>query len=266
MRLQIPIEGLLKFLVVEKLTRRPLAAGKRPPPSGSRTVADADDLEYPSLANILNYHWFLNEPDQKKSAVPSDRLRLENADLSWDAQKSSPNTQNDVILSDVSIDFPPGALSIITGGTGSGKSLLLASMLDETSIRCGRLFRPPVCATANKSKFQITSGGTALVSQPPWIENRTIFENIIFGSAYDEARYREVLAACALNQDLSALPKGDQTIAGLSGAILSGGQKWRVALARAFYSTAEIILLDDVLSAVDTRVAKRIFEQMLTGK
>lgn len=208
---------------------------------------------------------FLNEPDQKKSAIPSDKLRLENADLSWHAQSSNPHTQSVVALSGVNVDFPRGALSIITGGTGSGKSLLLAAILEEASIRCGRLLRPPPRTTASKSKFQIIPGSMALVSQPPWIENRTIYENIIFGSVYDETRYKEVLDACALNQDLSTLPKGDQTIAGLNGAILSGGQKWRVALARAFYSSAEILLLDDVLSAVDTRVAKKISEQMLNS-
>ncbi len=208
---------------------------------------------------------FLNEPDRKRSAISSDGLRLENADLSWHAEGSNPNTKSDVTLSNVNIAFPPDVLTIVVGGTGSGKSLLLAAMLEEASIRSGRLLRPLKRTTASKSKFQIIAGSTALVSQPPWIENRTIYENIIFGSIYDEARYKEVLDACVLNQDLSALPKGDQTIAGLNGAVLSGGQKWRVALARAFYSSAEILFLDDVLSAVDTRVAKKISEQLIMG-
>ncbi|KAF1734922.1 ATP-dependent bile acid permease [Beauveria bassiana] len=176
-------------------------------------------------------------------------------------QNFDANTQGGFALSHVNLDFPLNALSIVTGSTGSGKSLLLAALLEEASIRSGRVLRP----VTGKAEVEIIAGSMALVSQPPWIENSTVRDNILFGSVYDETRYRKAVSGCCLEQDLSVLSNGDQTIAGLNGAVLSGGQKWRVALARALYSAAEILILDDVLSAVDTRVAKQIFDGGIMG-
>ncbi|KAM3511633.1 hypothetical protein MY11210_004717 [Beauveria gryllotalpidicola] len=210
-------------------------------------------------------HRYLSEPERERLAVPSDGLRLENATISWDTQNPNSATQADFTLSQVSLDFPPNALSIVTGSTGSGKSLLLAALLEEASIRSGRVLRPSPRPVTSKAEVEMIAGSMALVSQPPWIENSTIRNNILFGSAYDEARYRKAVSGCSLEKDFLVLPNGDQTIAGLNGAVLSGGQKWRVALARALYSAAEILILDDVLSAVDTRVAKRIFDHGIMG-
>lgn len=78
-------------------------------------------------------------------------------------------------------------------------------------------------------------------------------------------RYSEVIAACALEQDLAELPAGDETELGERGVNLSGGQKARVALARAAYSGADVLLLDDPLSAVDPRVARVLFDRCISG-
>lgn len=110
------------------------------------------------------------------------------------------------------------------------------------------------------------SGTTALVSQPPWIENCTVKDNILFGEPLDEMRYRKVLHDCVLEHDLDMLPSRDLTKAGVNGAMLSGGQKWRVALARALYSRAATLVLEDVLSAVDAPVAKWICMHALQGE
>ncbi|EGX88534.1 ABC bile acid transporter, putative [Cordyceps militaris CM01] len=214
-------------------------------------------------------HQYLSEPERERPAVSSEGLGLENAFLRWHAKSSDPNLQDEFTLSGVNVAFPPAALSIVTGSTGSGKSLLLSALLEEANIGEGRLLRPPVHSVRPESsheKVRIKVGSTALVSQPPWIENCSILDNILFGNVYDDERYKATLDACALDHDLSVLPGGDQTIAGLNGAFLSGGQKWRVALARAFYSTAEILILDDVLSAVDAHVAQRLCERGLMGE
>ncbi|KAM3541608.1 hypothetical protein ARSEF1564_005468 [Beauveria bassiana] len=180
-------------------------------------------------------------------------------------QNFDADTQGGFVLSHVNLDFPPDALSIVTGSTGSGKSLLLSALLEEASIQSGTVLRPSSRPMPGKAEVEIIAGSMALVSQPPWIENSTVRDNILFGSAYNEPRYRKAVSGCCLEQDFSVLPNGDQTIAGLNGAVLSGGQKWRVALARALYSAAEILILDDVLSAVDTRVAKQIFDGGIMG-
>lgn len=76
-------------------------------------------------------------------------------------------------------------------------------------------------------------------------------DNILFGSPYDEERYLKVIHQCGLERDLALLDAGDQTEVGEKGLTLSGGQKARVTLARAVYSQAQILLLDDILAALE---------------
>lgn len=226
--------------------------------------------QLPAKAATLHRSWlssvelqmYLQQPDQIKSAVATDQVLLENASISW---PSAPGAHPKLAftLTDVTLHFPRHKLSIITGKVGSGKSLILAALLDEASITSGRLGKPNV---ENMSEHGVIPGSTAYVSQPPWIDNCTVMDNIVFGYAFNRERYDRVLTACALGPDLAALGDGDKTIAGASGSALSGGQKWRVALARAFYSPAEILILEDVLGAVDTPIAAWICENVLTGE
>lgn len=76
----------------------------------------------------------------------------------------------------------------------------------------------------------------------------------------DKAKYLKTITACQLERDLEILPAGDSTEIGEKGINLSGGQKARVSLARAVYSEAEIILMDDPISALDANVKKKIFK------
>ena len=105
----------------------------------------------------------------------------------------------------------------------------------------------------------------AYCSQSAWLLGTTVRQNILFGSAYDEQRYREVLKACALETDLDILEYHDETEVGEKGTSLSGGQKARIALARAFYSRAKHILIDDALSAVDAHTARHLVERCFRG-
>ncbi|KAL7790293.1 ABC transporter [Trichoderma ceciliae] len=219
-----------------------------------------------SLQRIQQY---LNLPEQKSSAMASGSIDFEDATLAWarnsNAELSEATGFN---LRDVNLAFPKGKLSIITGKTGSGKSLLIASMLEEAVVQSGRLGKPmpPISEEEDISPGGMWTERVALVSQPPWIENCTIRDNIVFGYAFNAEKYRKVLQSCALDQDLNRLSDGDMTKAGVNGAVLSGGQKWRVALARALYSPAQVLILEDVLSAVDAPVAQWIYKHALTGE
>ena len=110
--------------------------------------------------------------------------------------------------------------------------------------------------------------------------NATLRQNIIFGQEEDENKYanyfftalptnvshcrlREIIKACCLEPDLKMLPNGEETEIGEKGINLSGGQKARVSLARAAYSDAEIVLMDDSLSAVDAYVGKTLLDTLL---
>ncbi|EFJ11982.1 ATP-binding cassette transporter, subfamily C, member 22, cluster Ib, SmABCC22, partial [Selaginella moellendorffii] len=150
----------------------------------------------------------------------------------------------------IHMQIQKGILAGLIGKVGSGKSSLLYGILEELKLTQGSLF---------------VEGNIAYSPQQPWILNDTMRNNIVFGSIFDNKRYDNVVAACALNHDISMLPNGSDTEIGERGVNLSGGQKARVSLARACYSTAPIILLDDPLSAVDASTAKYIVDYVLNG-
>lgn len=107
------------------------------------------------------------------------------------------------------------------------------------------------------------NGSIAYVPQLAWIQNETVKNNILFGSRFDQSLYDQVISACSLTTDLAIMPAGDKTEIGEKGINLSGGQKQRISLARAVYANAEIYLLDDPLSAVDSHVGKHIFDNVI---
>ena len=115
----------------------------------------------------------------------------------------------------------------------------------------GRCFLPsPIVRNLAQSPSAL-SETVAFCAQSPWLLNDSIRNNILFGSTFDAKRYKKVLSACALLPDLSVLEAGDKTEVGEKGTVLSGGQKARISLARAVYSSAKVLLLDDILSAVE---------------
>ncbi|KAG5352719.1 glutathione S-conjugate-exporting ATPase Abc4 [Termitomyces sp. Mn162] len=93
--------------------------------------------------------------------------------------------------------------------------------------------------------------GVAYAAQESWVQNETIKQNILFGAPFEEERYKKVLYQCSLERDLTLFDAGDETEVGEKGLTLSGGQKARITLARAVYSQAKILLLDDVLAALE---------------
>ncbi|KAF9527181.1 ATP-dependent bile acid permease [Crepidotus variabilis] len=151
-------------------------------------------------------------------------------------------------LKQLKFDVPKGSFVAIVGRVGSGKSSILQALIGEMKRTNGEV---------------IFGGSVSYVPQVPWIQNATLRDNILFGKSYNEKWYQEVIRVCSLEQDLSMLPHGDQTEIGEKGINLSGGQKARVSLARAVYSSADIVLLDDPLSAVDSYVGKSILDNCL---
>ena len=107
--------------------------------------------------------------------------------------------------------------------------------------------------------------GVAYAAQESWVQNETIRDNILFGLEYDDIRYRKVIYQCGLSTDLTLFEAGDKTEVGEKGLTLSGGQKARVTLARAVYSRAQILILDDILAALDVHTAKWIVDKCLQG-
>uniref|UniRef100_A0A8C2YHW1 ATP binding cassette subfamily C member 3 n=1 Tax=Coturnix japonica TaxID=93934 RepID=A0A8C2YHW1_COTJA len=151
-------------------------------------------------------------------------------------------------LHSINLLVPSGALVAVVGHVGCGKSSLLSALLGEMEKLEGEV---------------AVKGSVAYVPQQAWIQNATLKDNILFGQAPNEQKYQNILEACALKADLEVLPGGDHTEIGEKGINLSGGQRQRVSLARAVFSSSDIYLLDDPLSAVDSHVAKHIFDQVI---
>lgn len=201
----------------------------------------------------------------------SDNISFVDATVTWPTAERNDGKESVFSLRSVNACFPKGELSVISGRTGSGKSLMLKALFGEVDISSGVISVPRAKsftqrrdAACNAGNW-IVPGALAYVSQNPWIEIATIKNNILFNLPLDEDRYNRTIKACALEYDLQLLSDGDETEVGPNGASLSGGQKWRITLARAVYSRAQIIVMDDIFSAVDTHVGRHILDQCIGG-
>jgi len=145
-----------------------------------------------------------------------------------------------------------GEIVGIYGKIGAGKSTLLAALLGEVYASPG-------------SRVVLRVNRRAYVAQSPWLQRGSIRDNIVFGQHWDGARFEQVVKACALLQDLATMPNGAETEIGERGGTLSGGQRLRVALARALYSRAELYLLDDPFSGLDARTARHVAREAVFG-
>ncbi|KAI5294601.1 hypothetical protein KEM52_003639, partial [Ascosphaera acerosa] len=217
----------------------------------------------------INQHLFSEE--NERQTLPSDTISFKEATVSWPAESGTPPEQR-FTLSGLNFQVPKGGLTVISGKTGSGKSLVLAAIIGEAEVLEGAVHAPvppPVQDRhddrANRSNW-IIDDAIAYVSQIPWIENATIKDNILFGLPYDSDRYERVLNACALKKDFEQLEDGDLTDIGANGINLSGGQKWRVSFARALYSRAGVLVMDDIFSALDAHTGRHLYEHALTSE
>lgn len=194
-------------------------------------------------------------------------VEIQNASFLWRSKRNmetiTSHLDEEAAISSVSIALrsistfiaPEGELTCIVGRVGSGKSTLLKAIM-------GRL---PIVAGKNRAnpKMILRTNSMSYCSQEAWIMNASVKDNILFGYKFDESYYMRTLKACQLLPDLEILPDGDETIVGEKGVSLSGGQKARLALARAVYARTDLYLLDDVLSAVDASVSKKLIDMVL---
>lgn len=178
----------------------------------------------------------------KEEITESNSIKLTKVKASWLANPIAHT------LIDIDLEIKSGTFCCVVGVVGSGKSSLLQVLLKELPISMGRIQVPSKISYA---------------SQEPWLFTSNVRQNILFGLPYDKQKYKKVVKVCALERDLDELPYGDKTQVGERGAALSGGQRARVALARAVYREADAYLFDDPLSAVDAHVAKHLFEECL---
>ena len=156
-----------------------------------------------------------------------------------------------LVLKNLTLQITKGSCVAIIGKVGSGKSSLLSSLL-------GDLYREP------GTEVDIF-GSIAYTSQKGWVTSRTIKDNILFGETLDEEKLAQVLRYSCMTEDIKLMEKGIDTLLGDRGINLSGGQRMRLTLARAFYSQKDLYLFDDPISALDIHVGKKVMEDGILG-
>ena len=194
--------------------------------------------------------------DDGTQAVPEGRGTLELAIERF----SYPQTDKPT-LCDVNVTLKPGHMLGICGPTGSGKSTILSLIqrhfdVDEGEIRFHDIPLRQLQLDAWRSRL-------AVVSQTPFLFSDTVASNIALGnpSATQEEIEHAARLAC-VHEDILRLPQGYDTEVGERGVMLSGGQKQRISIARALLLEAEILILDDALSAVDGRTEHQILHNL----
>ncbi|KAI0717853.1 P-loop containing nucleoside triphosphate hydrolase protein [Cerioporus squamosus] len=217
-------------------------------------IDEFTEPENPEIAEILT----ASVPEEHKNTIG-----IRHASFTWAADSASvaitpggTRKRTFVLNIDDEVFFHRGKINLIVGPTGAGKTSLLMTLLGEMHY---------IPQGPDSFVNLPRDGGVAYAAQESWVQNDTIRNNIVFGSTFDEDRYNKVLDQCALKRDLELFDAGDQTEVGEKGLTLSGGQKARITLARAVYSSAEIVLLDDVLAALDVHTARHIVEKCLKG-
>lgn len=202
---------------------------------------------------------FIEKENESSSRIKKSAIAISNMTCHWvppidssneektadSNEDSSAKSKPDVALSDIDINVKYGELVCVIGSVGSGKSALILAMTGELPLTSGNM--------------TYGSQSISYASQEPFLMDGTVKENILMGLEFNPDWYEQVVASCGLNEDLRQFQNGDQTIVGDRGVQCSGGQRARISLARAIYRDADIILLDDPLSAVDVNVGRLLF-------
>lgn len=169
------------------------------------------------------------------------------------------------ILHNISFDIPAGKKVGVLGSIGAGKTTLVNCLNHHLDVPAGTVFLgdKDVTTFARKDLRRYIK----TVTQDPYLFSATVEENIRFGSGNDKiarAQIDEVLELSQLAGDVSRFEKGDQTLVGEKGIMLSGGQKQRLSIARALLKQSDLIIMDDVLSAVDYETERKILQGLFT--
>ena len=152
------------------------------------------------------------------------------------------------LLKEISLLVKKGEFIAILGPTGSGKTCLLNAIMNNYHIN-------------SSSSKVVLNGELSYFSQQPWVITDTVKNNIIFNNEYDEDKYKSIISVCELENDFYGFANGDKTEINSTSANVSGGQKARISLARCLYKEADLYLLDDPLSSIDSKVGNKIFKK-----
>jgi ATP-binding cassette subfamily B protein len=187
----------------------------------------------------------------------ADRLeRLDVTGLSY----TYPGSENGI--HDVDLHLERGSLTVITGRIGSGKSTLLRALLgllpaDAGEVRWNRRLVQDAAAF-------LTPPRCAYTAQAPLLFSETLRDNILLGIPEDQADLQAALRLAVMEEDVESLERGLDTMLGAKGVKLSGGQRQRTAAARMYARRPELLVLDDLSSALDVETERALWERLFS--
>ena len=198
-------------------------------------------------------------PNAKPLKLTKGEIVFENVSFSYQ--------DGAAVLRNISLKVPSGKTVALVGPSGAGKSTIINLALRFFDPQQGRV----LIDGQDISKVTISSlrESLALVTQDPVLFDETISENITYGSAGDHQDVVAAAKAADAHKFISALPKGYETRAGEAGNILSGGEKQRIAIARAVYKDAPILLLDEPTSSLDSEAEAKVqdaLDKLMRGR
>ena len=213
-----------------------------------------------ALVNHTPVHFFSSPPALPKRSTERGTLeKLSVKGLSY----VYPGTRNGIHA--VDLELTRGTLTLITGRVGSGKTTLLRTLLGLLPKTSGEIYWNEQQVKDPASFF--VPPRSAYTPQVPQLFSESLKDNILLGSA-DEKQLENALYKAVLEQDITQLERGADTLVGPRGAKLSGGQRQRSAAARMFVQNSELLVFDDLSSALDVETERtlwqRIFEEETT--
>ncbi|KAJ3498397.1 hypothetical protein NLG97_g1148 [Lecanicillium saksenae] len=247
----LPVERIFPCLSIVALSQNPLSDLLKAYASLSQLFACVGRVQsYLCLPESKDPRTHGQQGRTKEKASPSDEAKEDCQEYAIRFSNASiaPEGAEEPILRKIDFGIPKSTITATVGASGSGKSTLLQSMLGEAA-----LFNGSICVEEKIIGF---------ADQTPWILNVSIRENIIGNLPFDQQRYNKVVRACLLEEDFEHLPDGDGYVAGTNGMGLSGGQKHRIAAARAAYCEAALVVLDDIFSALDRKTAVAVLSRL----
>lgn len=228
------------------------------------TVYQMGMISIDSVQNILNNEVpstdMLRMGDDEKYSLRGSTLWVKNLSYRY---PSSTGEHSEVVLKNISFTIEPGEKVGVLGSIGSGKSTLVNCLNHHLSLESGQIFWGGVDIT--QMSRQDWRSYVRTITQEPFLFSDTIAENIKFGAKQqaqvtDELDVDQVLELSQLSEDVQRFGAGDQTLVGEKGIMLSGGQKQRLSIARALLTPSDLIIMDNVLSAVDYETERTILK------
>jgi len=225
---------------------------------------------------MLALAWMINIVERGSAAWSRIRALLAEAPVVEDGQRTLPQdpgvlevaierfhypASSGAVISNLRLQLQPGQMLGLCGPTGCGKSTLLSLIQRHFDIDRGEIRYHDIPLSA----LQLDSWRSrlAVVSQTPFLFSDTVANNLALGCPHASLQAIEHVAKMAcVHEDILRLPQGYDTEVGERGVMLSGGQKQRIAIARALLLDAEILILDDALSAVDGRTEHDILHNL----